>query len=168
MSSYAFHQATSAMYNFWLYDFCDIYIEGSKPVLLNGGANVVSTTRQILYTCVDTGLRLISPIMPFISEELWQRLPRRPSAHKQPLMYVTFMEKEEADAVGDLVTLISTLTSSQMVSILTGDQDSEIPKGCAQITVSARCKASLALQKDSLCIELKHINEAIAALEASE
>uniref|UniRef100_A0A915A9X0 Valine--tRNA ligase n=1 Tax=Parascaris univalens TaxID=6257 RepID=A0A915A9X0_PARUN len=268
MSSYTFHQATSAMYNFWLYDFCDIYIEGSKPVLLNGGANVVSTTRQILYTCVDTGLRLISPIMPFISEELWQRLPRRPSAHKQPLsicvaeypeveeykyrnellenrvsrvmdivktvrslrsdydltakvkadLYVTFMEKEEADAVGDLVTLISTLTSSQMVSILTGDQDSEIPKGCAQITVSARCKASLALQdiidvakelaklgekktklesqldkldeimskrdyeqkvplgvrtnnaekKDSLCIELKHINEAIAALEASE
>uniref|UniRef100_A0A0M3IQ17 valine--tRNA ligase n=1 Tax=Ascaris lumbricoides TaxID=6252 RepID=A0A0M3IQ17_ASCLU len=199
MSSYTFHQATSAMYNFWLYDFCDIYIEGSKPVLINGDPKVVSTTRQILYTCVDTGLRLLSPIMPFISEELWQRLPRRPTAHKQPLsicvaeypeveqykyrneqlenrvshvmdivktvrslrsdydltakykyrneqlenrvshvmdivktvrslrsdydltakvkadLYVTFMEKEDADAVGDLVTLISTLTSSQMV-----------------------------------------------------
>ncbi|KHN71289.1 Valine--tRNA ligase [Toxocara canis] len=36
MSGYSFHQATSAMYNFWLYDFCDIYIEGSKPVLMNG------------------------------------------------------------------------------------------------------------------------------------
>lgn len=50
-----------------------------------GDPKVVSTTRQILYTCVDTGLRLLSPIMPFISEELWQRLPRRPTAHKQPL-----------------------------------------------------------------------------------
>ena len=35
------------------------------------------TVRHILHYCVDTFLRLASPIMPFITEELWQRLPRR-------------------------------------------------------------------------------------------
>lgn len=38
--------------------------------------------RQILYTSLDTSLRLISPFMPFITEELWQRLPRRMSENK--------------------------------------------------------------------------------------
>ena len=34
-------------------------------------------SRAVLYTCLDVGLRLINPFMPFISEELFQRLPRR-------------------------------------------------------------------------------------------
>ena len=34
------------------------------------------TARTVLYTCLDTGLRLISPFMPYVSEELFQRLPR--------------------------------------------------------------------------------------------
>lgn len=36
MSSYNFHRVTSALYNFWLYDFCDVYIEGSKAVFAEG------------------------------------------------------------------------------------------------------------------------------------
>lgn len=47
-----------------------------------------STCRNILYNCLDIGLRLIHPFMPFISEELYQRLPRR-SSNDPPSICVT-------------------------------------------------------------------------------
>ena len=37
------------------------------------------SAQQTLYTCLDYGLRLLHPFMPFVTEELWQRLPRRPN-----------------------------------------------------------------------------------------
>ena len=96
-----FMAATTAAYNFWLYELCDVYIvscglvlEAEKVVeLLNCDAqeamkpmtdpSASATTRvsaqQTLYTCLDHGLRLLHPFMPFVTEELWQRLPRRPN-----------------------------------------------------------------------------------------
>lgn len=73
---YNFTQATTITYSFWLYDFCDVYIEAIKPVLYGDNAELRQIAISVLHLCVDTGLRLISPMMPFISEELWQRLPR--------------------------------------------------------------------------------------------
>lgn len=46
-------------------------------------------SREVLYTCLDAGLRLIHPFMPFISEELYQRLPRRRPEHDAPSICVT-------------------------------------------------------------------------------
>ena len=47
-----------------------------------------ATSRDVLYTCLETGLRLLQPMMPFVSEELYQRLPRR-SAACPPSLCVT-------------------------------------------------------------------------------
>lgn len=47
-----------------------------KPVFQSGTNVAKAAARQTLFTCLDNGLRLISPFMPFISEELYQRLPR--------------------------------------------------------------------------------------------
>lgn len=76
--TYDFPSATTACYSFWLYDLCDVYLESLKPVFQSGTASAAEISREILYTCLDTGLRLLSPIMPFVTEELYQRLPRRP------------------------------------------------------------------------------------------
>ena len=51
-------------------------------------------TRQVLYTCLDTAMKLISPFMPYISEELWQRLPRR-SGENPPSICVSQYPKVE-------------------------------------------------------------------------
>lgn len=75
--NYDFPNITTACYNFWLYELCDVYLEYLKPVLQSTESDMGSTARHTLYTCLDTALRLISPFMPFISEELYQRLPRR-------------------------------------------------------------------------------------------
>jgi len=73
---YDFTIPTSACYSFWLYDLCDVYLECLKPVFQSGTEAAKSSARQTLFTCLYNGLKLISPFMPFISEELFQRLPR--------------------------------------------------------------------------------------------
>ncbi|SPP72882.1 blast:Valine--tRNA ligase [Drosophila guanche] len=74
--SYDFAAATSACYAFWLYDLCDVYLECLKPIFQAGSEQQQTAARRTLYVCLDFGLRLLSPFMPFITEELYQRLPR--------------------------------------------------------------------------------------------
>ncbi|VDP12820.1 unnamed protein product, partial [Soboliphyme baturini] len=74
-SQYDFSKVTTACFSFWLYEFCDVYLESVKPVMQCGDDLLIDCCRQILYFVMDTALRLISPFMPFITEELWQRLP---------------------------------------------------------------------------------------------
>lgn len=75
-AAYEFAQSTQVAYSFWLYDLCDIYLECLKPIFASDDIARKATARNILYTCLDLGLRLLSPFMPFITEELFQRLPR--------------------------------------------------------------------------------------------
>ncbi|XP_003747487.1 valine--tRNA ligase [Galendromus occidentalis] len=76
-SEYDFPAITTACYSFWLYDLCDLYLESLKPVFQSGSIEAKTAAAQTLYCCLETGLRLLHPFMPFITEELWQRLPRR-------------------------------------------------------------------------------------------
>ncbi|KAM7538822.1 hypothetical protein Aperf_G00000051237 [Anoplocephala perfoliata] len=97
-SSYHFPQATTACYNFWLYEFCDVYLEYSKPLVKsvqNGDAKRTEAVRHIVYTCLDVGLRLLHPFMPFVTEELFQRLPRRSPAVDPPALCVTAYPSSE-------------------------------------------------------------------------
>lgn len=86
--NYDFPSVTTAIYNFWLYELCDVYLEYLKPVLQKGSQETTSTARNTLYTCLENGLILLSPFMPFLSEELFQRLPRR-TAGAPPSICVT-------------------------------------------------------------------------------
>ncbi|XP_044734548.1 valine--tRNA ligase isoform X2 [Chrysoperla carnea] len=74
--NYDFPTLTQACYDFWLYHLCDFYLEYLKPVFQTGDAEKISTAQKVLYRCLDVGLRILSPFMPFITEELYQRLPR--------------------------------------------------------------------------------------------
>ncbi|CAG6014988.1 unnamed protein product [Menidia menidia] len=92
--AYDFPAITTAIYNFWLYELCDIYLESVKPVFSKaegdaGSHRRAAVCRQTLYTCLEVGLRLLSPMMPFVSEELYQRLPRRRPQTDPPSICVT-------------------------------------------------------------------------------
>lgn len=82
--TYDFPKATTAIYSFWLYDFCDYYLEMIKPIMSSQNVEAIRSVQDTLFTCSDTALRLLSPFMPFLTEELWQRLPRVPG-NKVPL-----------------------------------------------------------------------------------
>eukprot|EP00727_Mastigamoeba_balamuthi_P002010 m51a1_g11806 putative valine--trna ligase (1185) ;mRNA; f:346372-351255 len=83
--TYDLSLATTAVYSFWLYELCDVYLEAIKPVVAESDA-----ARQTLYTCVEVGLRLLHPFMPFVTEELWQGLPRRPGQQPPSVMVAAY------------------------------------------------------------------------------
>ena len=85
-TNYLFSEVTTAVYNFWLYELCDIYIEYIKKGLYAKEPDIKrqDTIKLILYICLDNGLRLIAPIMPFVSEELYQRLPKPNKGQNSP------------------------------------------------------------------------------------
>ncbi|CAF1467292.1 unnamed protein product, partial [Didymodactylos carnosus] len=89
--AYQLPTVTTAIYNFWLYEFCDIYIEYIKQDFFdtNNDNERKETVKNILYTCLDNGLRLLAPIMPFLSEELYQRLPKPNNTQNPPSLCVT-------------------------------------------------------------------------------
>jgi valyl-tRNA synthetase len=76
LSQYNFGAVTTALHSFFLYDFCDLYLELIKPVV-NNDENLPSKrcAQATLFICLEYFLRLTHPIMPFVTEELWQRLP---------------------------------------------------------------------------------------------
>uniref|UniRef100_A0A8D1VHW7 Valine--tRNA ligase, mitochondrial n=1 Tax=Sus scrofa TaxID=9823 RepID=A0A8D1VHW7_PIG len=77
---------THALHHFWLHNLCDVYLEAVKPVLSHSPRP--PGPPQILFSCADVGLRLLAPLMPFLAEELWQRLPLRPGNTTAPSICV--------------------------------------------------------------------------------
>ncbi|XP_012886562.1 PREDICTED: valine--tRNA ligase, mitochondrial [Dipodomys ordii] len=77
---------THTLHHFWLHNLCDVYLEAVKPVLLCKPRP--PEPLQVLFSCADVGLRLLAPLMPFLAEELWQRLPQRPGGFSAPSICV--------------------------------------------------------------------------------
>jgi valyl-tRNA synthetase len=69
LETYRFNDAASALYQFTWHELCDWYLEAAKPQLSGAGAD---RTRGILLVALERVLRLLHPLMPFITEELWQ------------------------------------------------------------------------------------------------
>jgi valyl-tRNA synthetase len=75
-TSYRFDLASQAIYEFVWNEYCDWYIELSKPVFWdkNASASTLKGTRRTLIRVLEAILRMAHPIMPFITEEIWQRI----------------------------------------------------------------------------------------------
>ncbi|MDD3001906.1 MAG: valine--tRNA ligase, partial [Candidatus Riflebacteria bacterium] len=73
--NFKFNDALKNVYEFIWNDFCDWYIEMSKSVLFGSDLERKSEVQQVLISCLDTALRLLHPFMPFVTEEIWQKLP---------------------------------------------------------------------------------------------
>ncbi|KAL1565985.1 Valine--tRNA ligase, mitochondrial 1 [Salvia divinorum] len=80
LESYEFSDAATAVYSWWKYQLCDVFIEVIKPYFAGNNPAFASARRSAqdtLWLCLDYGLRLLHPFMPFVTEELWQRLPSK-------------------------------------------------------------------------------------------
>ena len=76
LGGYEFHEAVQTLYHFFWDDFCDWYIELTKADVTSEVASPQRTAaRTRLLSVLEQALRLLHPFMPYITEELWQKLP---------------------------------------------------------------------------------------------
>ncbi len=132
MSAFRIDEAALAAYRFFWNDFCDWYLELIKPLLrrspvgLTGAEergpaelsrdrvfnrpDVVPETQETLAYVLEGSLRLMHPMMPFITEELWQRVPR-PKSRKTSIAFGPYptQETEQASPDADIDTWMAVL-----------------------------------------------------------
>ena len=78
--NYKFGDAQAASYSYWMNDLCDVYLELIKPVIKDTSDENKDSrwaAQATLWIALEAGLRILHPMMPFVTEELWQRLPGR-------------------------------------------------------------------------------------------
>lgn len=81
------------MHAFWLHTFCDCFIEATKVLTAEESPiQIQESVKNTIYTCLDTALRFLHPVMPYITEDLWQRLPRRPGSNPETIVLGPFPE----------------------------------------------------------------------------
>ncbi|OAM35280.1 valine--tRNA ligase [Eikenella sp. NML96-A-049] len=118
--TYRFDLAAETMYSFVWNDYCDWYLELAKVQLQTGCASRQRATRHTLLRVLEAALRLLHPIIPFITEELWQTvapmcdaktadsimLARFPEADREQIVQTTF---EQMTVLQDLIGAVRNL-----------------------------------------------------------
>ncbi len=145
LASYGFHEAVQTLYHFFWDDFCDWYIELTKAeVTAEAETPQRSAARSRLLSVLEQALRLLHPFMPYLTEELWLRLPGITSQllhpayrHAEPtIMLASYPEvaagaideaaEWEMQAVIDLISRVRNIRSEmnikpgEQISLLVG------------------------------------------------
>jgi len=103
LDNYRFDLAAQAIYEFTWNEFCDWYLELCKPVLTGTDASDAARrgTRRTLITTLETLLRLAHPIMPFITEEIWQQAAPLAGVQGETIMLAPYPTAAAGDAAAD-------------------------------------------------------------------
>lgn len=151
-TNYDIDDAANGLYEFIWSEFCDWYIELAKPRLRSGGQTKAQVQGMLVYV-LDTALRLLHPIMPFLTEEIWQALPHE----GESIMVASFPEanaslidetaEHEMETVMDIVRAARNLRAelgaapSKVVDVLvvaTGESRASVERNSASIKSLAR------------------------------
>jgi valyl-tRNA synthetase len=88
-----FSVSAGTLYQYWFTQLCDTFIENSKYILTpEAPEEERKSAQQTLYTALEGGLLLMHPLMPFITEALWQKLPRRKGDTTESIMIAKYPE----------------------------------------------------------------------------
>ncbi len=116
MDKYEFHNVGNELYSFIWEDFCDWYIELTK-------ANMTETTKTILLDTLTDILKLLHPFMPYVTEEIYQKLPIKDSESIMISLYPTYNKKdiykeesEELESILEDIVAIRNLKASNKIT----------------------------------------------------
>ena len=141
-ADYKFNDAAGALYSFTWHEFCDWYVELSKDALYGDDPAVRKATQAVLFTVLEGLLRMLHPILPFVTEEIWQVLPgKRPAVSIMQAEYpVGVMVATDDAVVADMELVMEVIRAIRNVR---GELD--VPPG-KKISVLLDCKSTAAVQ----------------------
>ncbi|MBX3125486.1 MAG: valine--tRNA ligase [Polyangiaceae bacterium] len=116
IDSFRLDEGQGALYHFVWDELCDWFLESSKPVFQAGDAAARAETRAVLAHVVETTLRALHPYAPFVTEELWQRVPRPPDgpASLARAAYPTAADgRRDSDAERRMTTLMAAISAAR-------------------------------------------------------
>jgi valyl-tRNA synthetase len=131
LEAYGFAEAASTLYQFLWAEFCDWYIELAKGSLYGEDAQAKDTTRAVLVYCLDRILRLMHPFMPFITEEIWQKLPMA-----RPTESICIAAYPEPDA-----DRVDAAAEAEMAPVIAAIEGLRTLRGESNLPPSAKVKA---------------------------
>ncbi|WP_018659501.1 valine--tRNA ligase [Allofustis seminis] len=112
LDKFEFGEAGRALYNFIWDDYCDWYIEMTKEVLQEGTAEQVRVTQSVLLYVLDAILRLLHPIMPFVTEEIYHNIYDENTSivtAPYPSCNAKWLDEEAVENMSVLIELIQTV-----------------------------------------------------------
>jgi valyl-tRNA synthetase len=117
LEGFRFHEASHEVYHFFWGELCDWYIEWVKPQLTGADRERANSSWRNLFAVLEGALRLLHPFMPFLTEELWHRLPQRPGAKSIALEAFpqARAELEDSEAEQKMATLQEIITAARNI-----------------------------------------------------
>jgi valyl-tRNA synthetase len=160
-ATYRFDHLAQALYEFVWNEYCDWFLELSKPALNGGDAEAAASTRHTLLVVLEAALRALHPIIPFITEEIWQSLAPQLGIKESSILERAYPRAEEfaVDEAASaeiewsraVLTGVRKIRSEMNISpgktipLLLADGDAEdrrrVQKFSSQIEFLARCEA---------------------------
>ena len=118
IDEYRLDEGSGALYHFFWDEFCAWFVEMTKPVFLSGSEPEKAETRQVLAHALEAALRGLHPYAPFITEDLWQRIPRPASRPVSIALspYPTAADgRTDLDAERDMNALMAVISAARTV-----------------------------------------------------
>jgi valyl-tRNA synthetase len=130
IEQYRFDHAAQTLYDFVWNEYCDWYLELSKPVLWDDTSSneMRQGTLRTLLEVLETILRLMHPLMPFITEEIWQNVAARLDISGDTIMLAQWPEADHEQINGEAEAEMEWLKSI-IVAVRTIRSESNIPPG---------------------------------------
>ena len=163
LAEYQIAAATEVIYTFWYKELCDVYLEAIKPVMQLDGASVANAatkhaTQTVLHACLHYGLRLLHPFMPFVTEELFQRLCLLTGEPRSSIMLASYpmpgaisaLRSTQAEDAMECVFKVSGSIRTLRAAYLTGALEKHAP-AIYIICRNARTAAIVASQHETIC-----------------
>jgi valyl-tRNA synthetase len=155
LEAYRFNDAAAAIYRFVWSELCDWYIELAKPTLYAEPGGPAAEKRRAaqgsLALALETASRLLHPFMPFITEEIWQQLPK-PSGTPASIMITMYPAADES-LIDDAAERDMELIQSVVVAVRNLRAEYNISPGAAlDVTVQAGDEARATLEEHGALI----------------
>jgi valyl-tRNA synthetase len=163
LAEYRLDDATLALYHFVWNELCDWYLELTKPLLAGSDEAAAAETRSTLVHVLESVLRALHPMMPFITEDIWQRVPKQGAAIS--CMVASYPQpgregKPDADAEREMTWLMAAIGAvrtirsehdlapkKQLPVILrTGEADKRALFERQKTAIETLCNATLTLE----------------------